>query len=140
MNAEPSDDTVAIEKEVERTQDAMGETIAKIEEKLSRRRIAQSLVSDESNDTARQIWEVVRESPVPVALIAGGVAWLISTSQAPLIARLRGELKSRFKSAVGSNSSASPVAVGSSASAVGPPPAMGEAYDRRSAAIDRNPD
>ena len=41
MAAEQNDDPARIEEEVEQTQDAMGETIQKLEDKLSPRKFAQ---------------------------------------------------------------------------------------------------
>jgi len=132
MAAEEINDPETIQRDVERTQDAMGDTVQKLEDKLSPRKFAQSLFSDEHAGTAQDAWDVVRQSPLPVAMIAGGVAWLFATSEAPMISRLRDELKSRFKDAVSSSGSGTPSAAYGSASA-GPPPATAETYDRRPA-------
>jgi hypothetical protein len=138
MAADHRDDPQAIEQDVERTQDAMGETVQKLEDKLNPRNMAQSLFSGGNGDTAREAWDVVRQSPLPVAMIAAGTAWLFATSEAPLISRWREELKSRFRNAIGSG--------GASGSGerpnvqhpapIGPPPATGEEFDRRNAALD----
>ena len=125
MPADEINDPETIQRDVERTQDAMGDTVQRLEDKLSPRKFAQSLFSEENAGTAQDAWDVVRQSPLPVAMIAGGVAWLFATSEAPMISRLRDELKSRFREAVRSGTSPSR---GSS----GPPPATGETYDRRS--------
>lgn len=130
MIAEQSDDTATIARDVERTQDDMGATIDRIEERLSPRGIAQSLLSDENADTARGAWEVIRESPLPVALMVGGAAWLVATSRAPMIARLRDELKSRFNGAAAASRTAMR-SDGEESAQIGPPLSTGEAYDRK---------
>ena len=105
MAAEQSDDPARIQEEVEQTQDAMGETIQKLEDRLSPRKFAQSLLSDENSDTAREAWEVVRRNPVPVAMIGVGAVWLLAASDAPLIRRWREELKARFRGAINDRAS-----------------------------------
>ena len=132
MPADRNEDPATIERDVERTQDAMGDTVQKLEDKLNPRKLAQSLFSDDNADTARDAWDVVRQSPLPVAMIAAGTAWLLATSEAPMISRLRDELKSRFRSAVGSRNSESASRPDVHHPApIGPPPATGEAFDRR---------
>lgn len=130
MAAEDLNEPATIQRDVERTQDAMGDTVQKLEDKLSPKKFAQSLFSDEHAGTVQDIWDVVRQSPVPVAMIGGGIAWLLATSEAPVIMRLRKELKSRLKSAVSTASSTSRDRSTDSVQA-GPPPATGEAFDRR---------
>jgi hypothetical protein len=130
MPADRNGDPATIERDVERTQDAMGDTVQKLEDKLNPRKMAQSLFSDDNADTAREAWDVVRQSPLPVAMIAAGTAWLLATSEAPMISRLRDELKSRFRSAVGSGRSESASEIRHPAP-IGPPAATGEAFDRR---------
>jgi Protein of unknown function (DUF3618) len=134
MADDQMDDPATIQQDVERTQDAMGDTVQKLEDRLSPRKLAQSLFSDENSGAAQDAWDVVRQSPLPVAMIAGGAAWLLATSQAPMIRRLREELKSRFSSAVNSATSSSNERQRSfDSTAAGPPPATGEAFDRRPA-------
>lgn len=133
MAAEPADDPALIQDDVERTQDAMGATVQKLEDKLNPRKIAQSMLSDDNADTARDAWEVVTRSPVPVAMIAAGTAWLLATSDAPMISRFREELKRRFRGAIDSAGSDDRLRPRSAEPApIGPPPPAGEAYDRRS--------
>jgi hypothetical protein len=132
VTADARDDADVIERDVERTQDAMGDTVEKLEEKLSPSNLAQSLLSEDGRDTAREAWQVVRESPLPVAMIVGGAAWLLATSQAPMISRVRNQIKSRFG---GGQSDSSPSSLRSRSeepAPIGPPPEQGEAFDRRS--------
>jgi len=132
MAADQSEDPAAIQKDVESTQDAMGETIQKLEDRLSPRKLAQSLFSDESSDTAREAWEVVRRNPVPVAMMGVGAVWLFAASDAPMIARWREELKTRFRGVINERASGSGTGSRSAGTAPGgPPAAAGEVYDRR---------
>jgi Protein of unknown function (DUF3618) len=133
MAADHIDEPATIQRDVERTQDAMGETVQKLEDQLSPRKFAQSLFSDENAGTAQEAWDVVRQSPLPVAMIGGGLAWLLATSQAPMIKRLREELKARFRTAIDSASSGSAPNRSSESASAGPPRAAGEAFDRRPA-------
>jgi hypothetical protein len=131
-----NDDTGAaeIERDVERTQDQMGDTVQQIESKLNPRNIARSVLGDQHADTAQDAWQVVRQSPVPVALIAVGTAWLFATSDAPLVSRIRDDLKSRIKGATGSGGSPRLRPRSEEPAPIGPPPAVGEDLDRRAAA------
>jgi Protein of unknown function (DUF3618) len=132
MAANQTDDPAIIEEDVERTQDAMGDTARKLEERLNVRNIGQSLLGEDNAATAREAWEVVRHNPIPVAMIVGGVGWLLAKSDAPMISRLRDELKSRFTGAIGSAASGSGLRPRAEEPApIGPPPATGEAFDRR---------
>lgn len=132
MADNPSNSPEVIERDIERTQDAMGDTVQKLEEKLSPANLAQSLFSDENTDTAREVWDVVRESPLPVAMIVGGAAWLLATSDAPMISRFRNQLKSRFAGSGSEDSPSSLRARSEEPAPIGPPPERGEAFDRRS--------
>ena len=123
-------DAAEIEREVEQTQVEMGETVQKLEEKMSPRKMAQSLLSDDNADTTRQAWEVVRESPLPAALIAAGTVWLLATSRAPLIARFRNEVKSRIMGGTSSDLRAR----SEEPAPIGPPPETGSEFDRRAEA------
>ena len=51
-----NEDVDAIERDVERTQDALGDTVQQLEDKLSPRKFAQSLFSDDNADFARDAW------------------------------------------------------------------------------------
>jgi hypothetical protein len=137
MTASEKQNPDTIERDIERTQYKMGDTVQKIEEKLSPRTLARSLLSDDHADNAREAWTVVRKSPLPVAMIAGGAAWLFATSDAPMISRLRDQLKARFKNAVGSGGSSDELRPRSDEPApIGPPPERGAAYDRRAGSSD----
>lgn len=81
-------DEAAIENEVRRTQDEMGETVNKLEEKLNPRDMARSALGDEGTDIAKEAVEVTRQNPISVALIAIGVIWLLATSRSPMIRRI----------------------------------------------------
>jgi hypothetical protein len=89
-------DPATIERDVRRTQDAMGDTVDKLEDKLNPHGMAQSLVGEDGMDTAKEAFEVARRNPLPVALIALGTVWLCATSEAPMIRRMREGLMSRF--------------------------------------------
>ena len=47
----------AIERDIERTQDEMGETVQKLEDSLNPREIARSVMGDYNADLAKQAWE-----------------------------------------------------------------------------------
>ena len=81
-------DEAAIEKDVRRTQDAMGDTVSKLEEKMNPREIAHEVMGDEGTDVAREALEVTRQNPIPVAMIAVGLIWILATSRSPMITRL----------------------------------------------------
>jgi len=82
-----------IERDIERTQDDMGETIQKLEESLNPHEIARSVMGDENADLAKEAWQVARQNPIPVAMIAVGAAWLLATSNSPAIRQLRDRFK-----------------------------------------------
>lgn len=81
-------DEAAIEGDVRRTQDAMGDTVQKLEEKMNPREIAHEVMGDEGNDVAREALEVTRQNPIPVAMVAVGLIWILATSRSPMITRL----------------------------------------------------
>ena len=70
-----------IEDDIRRTQDRIGDTIDKLEEQLSPPRLAKSLLGDDNSDIAREALEITRQNPIPVALIAIGVIWLVATAR-----------------------------------------------------------
>ena len=123
-------DEELIEREVVRTQDEIGETVQQLEEKLNPKDLAQPLLDSDAMDTAKEALEVARRNPLPVALIAIGSVWLFATSDAPLIRNFRERLGERF----GLRSNRQGLRPRSEEPApIGPPPAAGEAYDRRGA-------
>lgn len=94
-------DPDTIERDVRRTQDEIGKTVDKLEDKMNPRDISRSVLGDDGDKVAREALEVARQNPVPVALIAIGLLWLISTSRSPMIRRfadgLAGKRSSRAK-------------------------------------------
>ena len=128
--ATKDNDPDLIERDIELTQDEMADTVQQLEDKLSPRSFARSLLSDDGANIGSEAWQVARENPVPVALIAIGAAWLFATSDSPAIRRIRDELRSRI--GVGSSSGSSGLRSRSEEPApIGPPPTTGEEFDRR---------
>lgn len=114
-----------IERNVRRTQDEMGDTVDRLEEKLNPRELTRSVMGEGGADIAEEALEVTRKNPIPVALIAVGLIWLIATSRSPAIKRIRDGLAGRGSGDSGLRPrSAEPAPIG-------PPPATGEDYDRR---------
>jgi hypothetical protein len=132
MAAERSnEDPAAIEQDVARTQDQMGETVQKLEDKLNPREFTRSVLGDEAMDWTEEAFRLAKENPLPVAMIVGGAVWLVATSRSPLIRRAVDRLTERFSGNGGSEQalrSRSP-----EPTPIGPPPAYGEEFDRRPA-------
>ena len=126
-----NDEEALIERDVVRTQDEMGETVREIEDRLNPRDVAQSFIGEDGMETAKEALEVARRNPLPVALIAIGAVWLFATSDAPLIREMRERLTGRGQA--GRRSGLRPRSV--EPASIGPPPASGEAFDRRTAGI-----
>lgn len=122
-------DEALIERDIDRTQDRIGDTIDKLEEKLNPRDVASSLMGEDGMDTAKEAFEVARRNPLPVALIAAGVIWLFATSDAPMIRDLRNRFTGRRSGAGKDRHGLIPRS--EEPAPIGPPPARGEAYDRR---------
>jgi len=121
-----------IEQDVVETQDEMGETVRELEDKLNPRDIAQSFMGDDATETAKEALEVARRNPLPVALIAVGAVWLFATSEAPMIR----DIRERFTGRGGTGGKRSGLRSRAAEPApIGPPPASGEAYDRRGTGI-----
>lgn len=120
-------DEAMIEQDIERTQDEMGQTIQKLEDKLTPREMARSVMGDEGTDLAKEALDIVRQNPVPVALIAVGAIWLLATSNTPAVRRLTDRMWGRSSGA--SRSSLRPRSA--EPAPIGPPPAVGEELDRR---------
>ena len=81
-----------LERDIERTQDEMGETVQKLEESLNPREVARSVIGDQNSDLAREVLEVVRQNPIPAAMIAVGAIWLLATARTPSGRRLTDRL------------------------------------------------
>lgn len=124
MSDDRTNDADAIEQDVVRTQDEMGETLQKLEDQLTPKGIAQSVMGDRGTDTARELLDIVKQNPVPVGLIAIGTIWLLATARSPMIDRLKSSVTSRsdeFKLRPRSEEPAP----------IGPPPETGVEFDRR---------
>ena len=123
-----TEDQATLEREVVRTQDAMGDTVEKLEEKMNPRDITRSVLGDEGTDVAREAIEVTRQNPIPVALIAVGLIWILATSRSPMITRITDRFTGR-RSASPGEPKRPPVA---HPAPIGPATARrGDPYDRR---------
>jgi hypothetical protein len=120
-------DEAAIERDVRRTQNEMGETVQKLEEKLNPRDMTRSVLGDDGADVAKEAMDVTRQNPIPVALIAVGVIWLLATSRSPMIRRLTGRITEKGRS--GGDPGLRPRSA--EPAPIGPPPATGASFDRR---------
>lgn len=124
-------DPAAIERDVRRTQDDIGETVQKLEDKMNPRDIARSVLGEDGSKTAGEVLEVTRQNPVPVALIAIGLIWLLSTSRSPMIRRFTDRLSGK---GAGTDKSSDefdlrPRSPGSAP--IGPRPPSTDSFDRR---------
>jgi hypothetical protein len=81
MTDNERNDADLIERDIRETQDQIGETIDKLEEQLRPQEIARSLVGEDGSEAAKEVLEITRRNPVPVALIAIGVIWLLATAR-----------------------------------------------------------
>lgn len=126
--ADERNDEELIEREVERSQDQLGETVQQLEEKLNPSDLAQGLLDADAIDTAKEALEVARRNPLPVALIVVGSVWLFATSDAPMIRNVREQLLGRFGMG-GKRGGLRPRSA--EPAPIGPPPATGETFDRR---------
>lgn len=122
-------DEEAIERDVRRTQDEMGETVDRLEGKLNPREISREVMGDEGADAAKEAVEVTRQNPIPVALIAIGIIWLLATTRSPTINRLTDRITGRRRSAERDRSGLRPRSA--EPAPIGPPPPRGEDFDRR---------
>ena len=126
MSDDRTNEADAIEQDVVETQNEMGETLQKLEDKLTPHGIAQSMMGEQGTDNARELLDLVKQNPVPVGLIAIGTVWLLATARSPLIDRVKSSVTSRsgeFKLRPRSEEPAP----------IGPPPETGLEYDRRAA-------
>jgi hypothetical protein len=129
MTVDRTDRAREIEEEVRRTQDEMGDTVQKLEEKLSPSEMARSVVGGGNADLAKEALEVTRQNPLPVALIAVGVIWLLATSRSPMIRRMRTRIAGRGRASAEPDRELRPRSA--EPAPMGPPRAQGTAYDRR---------
>jgi hypothetical protein len=115
-----------IEKDVRRTQDEIGRTVDQLEEKLTPKEVTRSVLGEDGADIAEEALEVTRTNPIPVALIAIGIIWLIATSRS-------GPMKRFADRVAGKSGDASKDLRPRSAepAPIGPPGPRGEHFDRR---------
>jgi hypothetical protein len=125
-NTDNRPDEAAIERDVRRTQDQIGDTVEKLEDKMNPRDISRSVIGDDGTELAEEALEVTRTNPIPVAMIVVGVIWLLATSNSPAIRRITDRIagKSGTDSKGLRPRSAEPAPIG-------PPPETGRAFDRR---------
>lgn len=125
-NTDNRPDEEAIERDVRRTQDQIGDTVDKLEEKMNPRDISRSVMGDDGTELAEEALEVTRTNPIPVAMIVVGVIWLLASSNSPAIRRVT----DRITGKTGTDSkglrprSAEPAPIG-------PPRETGQAFDQR---------
>jgi hypothetical protein len=120
-------DEAMIEADIERTQDQMGKTVQKLEDSLTPKEMARSVMGDDGTDFAKEALEIVRQNPIPAAMMAVGAIWLLATARTPGMKRMTDRLWSRSTSSDLRPRSAEPAPIG-------PPPPAGEELDRRSMA------
>lgn len=77
-------DPAAIERDIRRTQDEMSQTVDRIGDQLTPRNLMNALFDKaESNDIdARYLIDGARRNPLALGMIAGGLIWLVSDSDA----------------------------------------------------------
>lgn len=121
-----TDNPEAIERDIERTQDAIGDTIETIEQKLTPKEISRSVLGDSGQEWLREGVRIARENPVPLAMIALGAVWLLATSESPLIKRLGDRLSDRL-----AGSGPDLRSRREEPAPIGPPASTGDQYDRR---------
>lgn len=81
MTDDRANDPAAIERDIRHTQDEIGDTIGKLEDQLRPKQMARSLLGDDGNALAQEALEIARRNPVPVAMIAVGLIWLLATAR-----------------------------------------------------------
>lgn len=126
MSADERDDADTIEGEIERTQDEIGDTVERIGEKLSPNAVTRSLLGDEGQEVVREIIHMARDNPIPSAMVAIGAIWLVATSDSPLFPRIGKRLTRMISGEHAEEDTGS----SDGPSRVGPPPPVGDSYDR----------
>jgi hypothetical protein len=126
-----------IERDVRRTQDEIGRTVDKLEEKLTPREISRSVIGDDGTQMAEEALEVTRTNPIPVALIAIGIIWLIATSRSGAMRRVADRIAGKGPDRRDDQFMGRSEARGSGLrprvaepAPIGPPPPAGEGFDR----------
>jgi hypothetical protein len=120
-----------IEREIERTQDSIGETVEKVEQKLTPAEISRYFFGDDGRDMVREGLQLVRTNPVPSAMIAIGAIWLFATSSPQLMRRVGDRLSNRTRAGRQEGDEQ----MRSGRVPVGPPPLGGEEFDRRAQGV-----
>lgn len=84
--ADPTQDSAMIEREIRQTQDDMSRTVDRIGDQLTPRSIMNALFdkADAHDIDARTLLDGARRNPLALAMIAGGAIWLVSDSDAKL--------------------------------------------------------
>jgi hypothetical protein len=123
-----------IERDIRRTQDDIGRTVDKLEEKLTPREVSRSVIGDDGTQMAEEALEVTRTNPIPVALIVIGLIWLIATSRSGPVKRVADRIVGkqpdrRDDRAMGQGNGLRPRSA--EPAPIGPPPPSGEGFDRR---------
>jgi len=82
----PGDDPAAIEQDIARTRADMSNTIDALEERLSPREVANSFFSYlkeaiSADEGSRHMINAIKQNPIPAALVAVGVGWLVLASK-----------------------------------------------------------
>ena len=127
----PRESADSIEGDIRRTQDAMGDTVEKLEDKMNPRDITHAAMGEEGTDIAREALDVTRQNPVPVAMIAVGLIWLLATSRSPMITRITDRFGGRQRESRQGSSGLRPRSA--EPAPIGPSPARSGSLDRRPA-------
>jgi hypothetical protein len=81
MTDDRASDPAAIEQDIRHTQDEIGDTIGKLEDQLSPKKLARSVLGDDGNAIAQEALDIARRNPIPVTMIAVGAIWLLATAR-----------------------------------------------------------
>ncbi len=117
-------DPATLQSDVREVQDDIGDTVEKLEDKLSPDELARSVLGDDGEELAGNALDIVRRNPIPVALIAVGLIWLVASSDSPPLRKLRERISGRGNDMDLRSRSEEPAPIG-------PPPPTGEAFDRK---------
>lgn len=79
-------DTAEIERDIRRTQDEMSRTVDRIGDQLTPRNLLNALLdkAEDNQIDARYLIDGARRNPLALGMIAGGLIWLVSDSDAKL--------------------------------------------------------
>jgi ElaB/YqjD/DUF883 family membrane-anchored ribosome-binding protein len=82
----PQQDPAEIERDIRRTQDEMSRTVDQIGDQLNPRTFINALLdkAEDNNIDARYLIDGARRNPLALAMISGGLIWLVSDSDAKL--------------------------------------------------------